>query len=291
MVSAYWKHFHILKYLIDELNCDPNEQSEHGKTALHNAVESGSVEIVQYLLEKGLQLTKDNQTNLTPLLYAAKGLNFDIINLFENYCSKIDWIEAKELIGAIYASQQSTHYHLDKAYQYLTEACILRNKFHLPKILSKNVHEIFDFEEEYQTLDQLKEIYENVDRFHIQSLLIQDRLLGLNNTDYFYSLRYYGACCIDSNQFNKGLHAWIYQLHLSEKYSIDQDNSHLFRTFLHLFTKMIQNNHINDLFGQALFEILFKTYQLIEQKDENIDYNIHTLLYLITIFATVCSKI
>jgi ankyrin repeat protein len=49
MVSAYWKHEHIIHYLIDELNCNPNEQSEHGRTALHNAVESESIEIIKYL--------------------------------------------------------------------------------------------------------------------------------------------------------------------------------------------------------------------------------------------------
>jgi len=288
MVSAYWKHLHIIHYLIDELNCNPNEQSEHGRTALHNAVESGSTQVVQYLLEKGVPLTKDVQTNLTPLLLSAKNLSLDIMNLFENFCSKIEWIEAKELVGAIYASQESTNYNLNKAYQYLNEALILRIKYNLPKMITKDVHEVFNFEEECQTIDQLKDMCQNVNRFHIESLLIFERILGLNNDDYYYSLRYYGACLIDSNQFYKGLQIWIYQLDLSQKYLIHFDNTQILRTFVHLFSKIHENNQIKYSFGQALFQIISTTYQEIKKKDENTNFNIHTLLYLITILATVC---
>jgi ankyrin repeat protein len=288
MVSAYWNHLHIIHYLIDELHCDPNEQSEHGRTALHNAVESGSSQIIKYLLEKGVQLTRDTQTNLTPLLLAAKNLKFDLIYLFENYCSKLEWIEAKEFIGAIYASQESPSYNLDKAYQYLNEALTLRIEYNLPKIIYKDFHEVFNFEEECQTLDQLQNISQSVNRFHIESLLIFERILGLNNDDYYYSLRYYGACLVDSNEFYKGLQIWIYQLDLSQKYSINFDNTQVLRTFVHLFSKIQQNNQIKDVFGQALFRIISTTYQQIKEKDENKNFNIHTLLYLITILATVC---
>jgi len=288
MVSAYWKHLHIIHYLINELNCDPNQQSEHGRTALHNAVESGSDQIIKYLLEKGVPITRDTQTNLTPLLLAAKNMKLDLMNLFENFCSKIEWIEAKELVGAIYASQESANYNLDKAYQYLNEALILRIKYNLPKPISKTIEEAFDFQQECVTLNQLKEISQNMNRFHIESLLILSRILGLNNNDYYYSLRYYGACLIDSNQFYQGLHIWIYQLDLSQKYSIHFDNTQILRTFVHLFTKIQQNYQIKSFFGQALFTIISITYQQIKQKNENTNFNIHTLLYLITIFATVC---
>jgi hypothetical protein len=239
------------------------------------------------LLEKGVQPTRDTQTNLTPLLLAAKDVKLDLMNLFENYCSKIEWIEAIELLGAIYASQESTHYDLTKAYQYLNDGLILRIKFNLPKILCKDNHEIFNDEKECQTFDQLKDISLNTNRFHIESLIIFERILGLKNDDYYYSLRYYGACLIDSKQFYQGLQIWIYQLNLSLKYSIQQDNTLLLRTFVHLFAKIIQHKQINHLLSQALYQIIFTTYQLIKLKDQNTDFNINTLLYLFTILATV----
>jgi ankyrin repeat protein len=288
MVSAYWKHEHIIHYLIDELNCDPNEQSEHGRTALHNSIESESIEITKYLLEKGVPLTRDTQTNLTPLLLAAKNLKFNLMNLFENFCSKIEWIEAMELVAAVYASQESDNYNLNKAYQYLNEALSLRLKYYLPKTLSEDCHEIFGSEQECQTIDELEKLEENSNRFHIESLLIFERILGLNHDDYYYSLRYYGASLIDSNHFYKGLQIWIYQLNLSEKYLIHHDNTQLLRTFVQVFFKIQQNKQINYEFGRNLYKIIFIIYQLIKNKDQYTDFNIHTLLYLITILATVC---
>lgn len=256
MVSAHWNHFHIIQYLIEQLNVNPNEQSDNDRTALHNAVESNSIEIVQYLLEKRVQLTKDTQTNLTSLLLlSAKNLNFNIMNLFKNSSSNFEWIQVNELVGAIYSSQQSNNYNLDKVYQYLYQA----------KIILKNSNEIFSFEEEkeFESVEQLKDIYLNRNPFHIQSLLILEPILGLNNNDYYYSLRYYGATLIDSNQFYKGFQIWIYQLNILFILII---HKYLEDFFIYLI-KLNKNHQINYLFNQFLFQIIYLTYKQIKKQD------------------------
>ena len=46
-----------VKYLVDEMHADVNAADHEGNTALHNAAARGDVEMIQYLVSKGADVT------------------------------------------------------------------------------------------------------------------------------------------------------------------------------------------------------------------------------------------
>lgn len=58
----------------------------NGWTALHGAAHAGHLEIVQFLVEKGLDHQQNNALEQTPLHLAASGGHVDIIQWFTSIC-------------------------------------------------------------------------------------------------------------------------------------------------------------------------------------------------------------
>jgi ankyrin repeat protein len=54
-----------VKYLIEELQADPNAKDHEGNTALHNAAARGDVEMIKYLVSKGADVTAVNREGKT----------------------------------------------------------------------------------------------------------------------------------------------------------------------------------------------------------------------------------
>jgi ankyrin repeat protein len=54
-----------VKYLVEELHADVNATDHEGNTALHNAAARGDVEMIQYLVSKGADVTAVNREGKT----------------------------------------------------------------------------------------------------------------------------------------------------------------------------------------------------------------------------------
>ena len=216
MLSAYRQHTHMVKYFLDELECNPNEYDQDGRTPLHYAIDGGSLDVVQLLLKYGAKNLSQNA--LSPLIWAALEAREDLVNAFENYCSSdLEWIEGKELLGASYANIESKNYNLDKAIEHITIAYKLRIEKNLPKILSSiPLIEAYNYSQECQTLEEFNQILsESNTRLHIESLLIQERILGQKNKRYRRAIRFYGALLADTCQYDTSLQFWLYELDLT----------------------------------------------------------------------------
>lgn len=59
MIACYKGHFKIAQYLLS-LKTDVNRRSVKGNTALHDCAESGSLEILQLLLQHGATMDVDS---------------------------------------------------------------------------------------------------------------------------------------------------------------------------------------------------------------------------------------
>lgn len=59
MIACYKKHYKIAKYLLG-LGADVNRKSVKGNTALHDCAESGSLEILQMLINNGAKMDVDS---------------------------------------------------------------------------------------------------------------------------------------------------------------------------------------------------------------------------------------
>jgi len=63
MIACYKGHYDIAQYLLS-LKADVNRRSVKGNTALHDCAESGSLEILQLLLEHGAIMDVDSYGKL-----------------------------------------------------------------------------------------------------------------------------------------------------------------------------------------------------------------------------------
>lgn len=286
MLSAYREHSHMVKYFIDELGCDPNESDQDGRTPLHYAIDGGSSEVLYTLLERGAKNLA--QTTMSPMVWAALEAREDLVDAFEKYCSSdLEWIEARELLGASFGNVESKHYNLDKAAEHLTKAYQWRNEKNVPKVPSTNPPiEAFNYFQECQTLEEFYAILSQPNnRLHMESLLIQERILGPKNKRYRRAVRFYGAVLADRRQYDASLLFWLYELDLRRQHQISFDKWHL-RDFVHMFAEMIIND-IEKISEKALLEI-FKALSDELSQARNNDHNFFTLFYLITVISHVC---
>jgi Fem-1 family protein b len=285
MLSVYREHTHMVKYFLDELKCDPNEFDQDGRTPLHYAIEGGSLDVVQVLLEHGAKNQSENAVN--PILWAALEARNDLVDAFENYCSsKLEWIEARELLGASYASIESKNYNLDKAVEHLTIAYEWRIENNLPKIVSScPLIEAYDFCQECQTLIEFNQLLSKPNnRLHMESLLVQERILGQKDKRYRRAVRFYGAILADTHQYDLSLRLWLYELDLRRQHGIHFDKWHL-RDFVHMFAEMMMND-VDTIPEKVILGVLQALNDELSNGRNN-DHNLLTLFYLITVISHV----
>lgn len=70
--AAFWGHVEAVRYLVDELQLDPNSQDKMGDTPLHDAARFGHNEVVEILLAGGPDLTIKNEAGLDALGLASE---------------------------------------------------------------------------------------------------------------------------------------------------------------------------------------------------------------------------
>ncbi|CAF3089608.1 unnamed protein product [Rotaria sp. Silwood2] len=288
MLSAYREHTHMVKYFLDELGCDPNEYDQDGRTSLHYGIDGGSLDVVQLLLKRGAKNMSYNATS--PLIWAALEAREDLVDAFVNYCSSdLEWIEAREVLGASYANIESKNYNLEKAITHIRKAHKWRIEKNLPKIFSSiQLIEAYNYSQECQTLEEFNQLLsESHNRLHIESLLIQERILGQKNKRYRHAIRFYGALLADTHQYDVSLRFWLYELDLRRKHKINFDKWHL-RGFVHMFAEMMIND-VDIIPEKAILEVLKALNDEISNGRNN-DHNLLTLFYLITIISHVSEK-
>lgn len=126
MIACYKGHYKIAHYLLS-LKADVNRRSVKGNTALHDCAESGSLEILQLLLQHGatmdvdsygefvtcphltLELTQGTSlSGMTPLLAASVTGHLPIVEHLISlpFVKREDRIAALELLGATYVDKK-----------------------------------------------------------------------------------------------------------------------------------------------------------------------------------------
>ncbi|CAF3416760.1 unnamed protein product [Rotaria sp. Silwood1] len=280
MVSVCHKHLNMVTYLVDELHCDINECDINGRSALYDAVTCGSVEITEFLLKHGARNFRAVVDQMSPLMWAAERRRSDLVDVISPYCSLLERIEAQELLASTFICGNRDDHALDQSFKHFCQAFELRTIHNLLKATKSTNNAIFDNRHECQTTEQLKEIRSNTDLLYIEALLVRERLLGLTNGEYRYSLCYRGAMLADKGQYDKAVAYWIYELNLCQQYSIPIDSKHL-RRFASLFSGMLYK--IKSIPMEALSKIIKATMEQLEHDEQNFNDNLTTLLFLITI--------
>jgi ankyrin repeat protein/serine/threonine protein kinase len=115
--ASYYGHQDIVKYLVEEGNCDVECKNNFANTPLHRAAEGkqGSLEVVKYLInERGCDPMCRGQYDRTPLHHACKKGNLDVMKYLTSM--KID-----------FQARDSKHHFspLDLAAQYGTRDAVM----------------------------------------------------------------------------------------------------------------------------------------------------------------------
>jgi Fem-1 family protein b len=212
MIAAFKGHLDVVKCLLEK-GADPNQKAHCGATALHFSSECGHVAIVEELLNNGAEVTRNDQ-GMSPLLCAAERTKADVVEflLSRPEFSKEERIEALELLGASFANDKDS-YNLDLAYNYLHRAMkvyflttfsyevlyiflcsllFLQSRFEDPEhILVKPISvpiEAYENWIETRNLSELESIQFDSNAVHMESLVIRERILGINNPEVAYQI-------------------------------------------------------------------------------------------------------
>ena len=93
------------------------EEKNTGNTYLHLATIDNYPEIVQYFLEKGANINKQNNNGDTPLHIALKNKNMEIVKIIMNYKPKMDIPNNEGIIAfELFTPQMKVDFHIDKMF-------------------------------------------------------------------------------------------------------------------------------------------------------------------------------
>ncbi|NXS13599.1 FEM1A protein, partial [Neodrepanis coruscans] len=270
MISCYKGHREIARYLLEK-GADVNRRSVKGNTALHDCAESGSLEILQLLLRSKARMEKDGY-GMTPLLAASVTGHTNIVEYLIQgglqqeepagsrggncasggshqrhrgageetrgrqeeeggegcgasagaedevpgvFCTREAAVEALELLGATFVDKKRD---LLGAHKYWRRAMELRCEGgrYLPKPEPRQLVLAYDYAREVSSLEELEALITDPDEMRMQALLIRERILGPSHPDTSYYIRYRGAVYADSGNFERCINLWKYALDMQQ---------------------------------------------------------------------------
>ena len=214
MISAFKGHEEIVEYLLSR-GAELDRRTNCGATALHFAAESGHVSIVRLLVSRGASLLP-NELGLTPPLAAAERTQEACVRLLLEMCpiTVAERIDVLELMGATFANDKD-NYSLERSYDLLREAMVLRESHNIPKRLTPPVP-AYQNHRECTSLAELEAARATPDSLHMESLVIRERVLGPENPEIPHSIIYRGAVFADSARFDRCLELWQRALALKQ---------------------------------------------------------------------------
>jgi ankyrin repeat protein len=284
MLGVFREHVQLVSYLVDELECDVNQCDDDGRSPLYLAVERGSLELVEFLLKHGALNFPATYDQMSPLMLAAEKRRNDLVDIILPYCTLLEQIQAEELLGSAFACKEHGVCKLEKTFEHFSRALELRAIHQLPKTVKEVTHEIFNHRQECQIIDQLKELQSNPDNMYIEALLVRERLLGPSNVKYRNSLLHRGATLANTSHYHQGIALWLFELELHQKWSIPLFSKQL-RYFVKTFAIII--HRYLSISIQDLCTLMNVIIDDLEHNTKDFDYNLETLLYLITMGSQV----
>lgn len=187
-----------------------------GNSALHDCAESGSLEILQLLLDHGAKMDVDSY-GMSPLTAAAVTGHVAIVEHLISLpiVNRDEKMNALELLGATYVDKKRD---MVNALNFWRRAMEERYNNHpiSPKPLREPVA-AYDYSVEVNDLNALDELVMDPDEMRMQALLIRERILGPVHPDTSYYIRFRGAVYADSGRFDRCIELWTYALSMQQR--------------------------------------------------------------------------
>ena len=267
MITCYNGHISVATYLIEH-GSNINLQDRKGDTALHYAAEGGRLKIVNMLLALGAAQVP-NFKRLTPLLSASNKCKVELVEYFISRpeCTKEQRIDSLELLGATMANKQPHVYVIEKAFSYMKRGMEERFKDPSCPLLKEEMDtlEVYQNRKESQTLDELAPLEDDYHAIRMEGLLIRERILGNDNTELCYPIRYCGAVCADSDDFDLCIGLWRHAMEIAQR--CNQPITYDLESFAEVFADMlIKNVPLRPTFIKEVFDSLHLEYERLKDQ-------------------------
>ena len=240
--ACFMTHLDIVKLLVTN-NADIQKPNFNGGTCLINSVQS--VELCEFLLRHGANVNAQDIQCKTALHYAIQEHRFETTKLLLSYGAnpylesryKDDALQTACLKGAAeifqyltnalnYSSERiasafellgstflDEHHDSQRALQYWRAACEVREKAGLTKQIQLPKKQ-YRYASEFTNRSELDALSLDLDNLRLQSLIICERILGVQHKDMIYRLMYRGAAYADGLQYHHCIDLWKYALEL-----------------------------------------------------------------------------
>ena len=221
MIACYNGHMNVVTCLI-ERGAKMDLQDKKGNTALHEAIYKDQFKIAKELAALGASQLPNIQ-RLTPLLLASTNCKIDQVEYFINRpeCTKEQRIEALELLGATIANEPDV-YDIEKAFSYMKRGMEERFQEKSCPLLKKQMEplEVYQNKKESQTLEELVLLEGDDHAVHMEGLIIRERILGSDNSELRFPIRYRGAVFADTGNFKLCIVLWEYAMELGQRCNV-----------------------------------------------------------------------
>ena len=303
MVACYNGHMNVVTYLI-ERGANMDLQDKQGNTVLHLAAEGGHFEIANELLAHGMSQLPNFQ-RLTPLLLASTKCKIDMVEYLINRpeCTKEQRIEGLELLGATIANKPDVH-NIGKAFSYMKRGMEERFEEKLCPLLKKQMEPlgVYQNRKESQTLEELVQLEGDYHAIHMEGLIIRERILGTDNTELCYLIRYRGAEFADSEIYELCLGLWKHAIDIYQRCNVSATED--LEMMASLFGEMVRKKALlRSEFVEGVFEKLVIEYERQREKlmsstmkrneyeanlfQKEVEKLIYCALYLLMIYTKV----
>ena len=293
MVACYWGHLNTVTYLINK-GAFIDLQYIDGSTALHAAAQWGHFEIVTELLALGASQLPNNQ-GLTPLLYACDKCSIEIVEYLikRPECTKEQRIDALELLGATIANDDECR-DTEKAFSYMKRGMEMRYEDPAHPLLKKKMEpvEAYQNRKESQTLEELALLEGDDHAIGMEGLVIRERILGPDNPEILYEIRYRAAVLGDSEEYELCFGLW--KRAMEKSMNNDVSIIRYLNSYTSTFVKMVKKRKLlRPNFIEDAFETLVAASEKRTEKSQEGHGNeeqkdtIYYALYLLMIYTKV----
>ena len=287
MVTCSNGHVNIATYLVEH-GANIHLQDKNGDTCLHYAVKRGHVKVVRKLLALGAK-EKQNYKRLTPLLVASNHCKIEMVKYFikRPQCTKEQRIDALELLGATIANVPDG-YDIEKALIYMKRGMEERYEDPSHPLLKKKMEpvEAYQNRKESQTLEELALLEGDDHAIHMEGLIIRERILGTDNKELLYEIRYRGRAFANSEQDE--LCIGLYKRAMKIAMNCDDPITHELEMFVCLFGIMVQECRLpNPKCIEVVFEKLTEKFESgkLQEGHENMEQE-NMLYYALCLLMT-----
>ena len=258
MLTCYRGQIDVASYLVEN-GADIHLEDRIGDTSLHYAARKGHVEVVGKLLALGAE-QKRNHKCLTPLLQASNDCKPEMVEYLTTRleCTKEQRVEALELLGATIANVPRL-YDIKQAFSYMKRGMEERYEDPSCLLLKKKMEpvEAYQNRTESQTLEELSLLEGDDHAIHMEGLLIRERILGTDNTELRFPIRYRGAVLVDFKEYELGIA--LFKRAMETAMNCDVPETTELDILTDVFAEMVKNGHklspqhIDNIFEKLIY--------------------------------------